>query len=85
MMPVIMPPVRNEITRGFRFEKSLDGETTFAATFVFNVATSSAISAIEAISGWCHPGLGSRCSTSLGVHSNRVAAVRDLVIGAVAA
>src|SRR3954452_16588613 len=34
MTAVIIPPVRNEITRGERFEKSLDGETTLAAMFV---------------------------------------------------
>ena len=31
---MIRPPVRNEIWRGERFEKSLDGETTLAAMFV---------------------------------------------------
>src|SRR4028118_13776 len=31
---VIMPPVRNEMYRGARFEKSNEGETTFAAMFV---------------------------------------------------
>ena len=29
-----MPPVRNEIWRGERFEKSIDGDTTLAAMFV---------------------------------------------------
>src|SRR5580700_1319538 len=50
--PVIRPPVRNEISRGLRFEKSFDGETTFAATLVFNVATSRAINAMVATIGW---------------------------------
>src|SRR5579862_9291988 len=50
--PVISPPVRNEIKLGRKLEKSLDGETTFAATLVFSVATSSAISATNATSGW---------------------------------
>src|SRR5271154_6743596 len=50
--PVIKPPVRNEISRGFKLEKSFDGETTFAATFVLSVATSSAISAMNATTGW---------------------------------
>ena len=36
---------------GSRFEKSLDGDTTLAATFVFKVATRSAIRAIPATSG----------------------------------
>ena len=31
---VIRPPVRNEIWRGERLEKSFDGETTLAAMFV---------------------------------------------------
>ena len=44
-------PVRKEISRGFRFEKSLEGETTLAATLVFRVATSSATRAMEAITG----------------------------------
>ena len=34
MTAVMMPPVRNEICRGDRFEKSFDGDTTFAAMFV---------------------------------------------------
>ena len=46
------PPVRKEISRGLRLEKSFEGETTLAATLVFSVAINSAISAIEAISGW---------------------------------
>src|SRR5579864_8730743 len=50
--PVIKPPVRNEISRGFRLEKSFDGETTFAATLVLSVATSNAIRAINATTGW---------------------------------
>src|SRR5580698_5615188 len=50
--PVIRPPVRNEISRGLRFEKSLDGETTLAATLVFRVATSSATNAMVATTGW---------------------------------
>ena len=49
--PVMMPPVRKEIRRGFRFEKSLDGYTTLAATLVFKVATSSATKAMDAITG----------------------------------
>ena len=34
MTAVIMPPIRNEIWRGERLEKSFDGETTLAAMFV---------------------------------------------------
>src|SRR5919112_1154605 len=34
MMAVIMPPVLNEMYLGARFEKSNEGETTFAAMFV---------------------------------------------------
>src|SRR5215469_3528219 len=49
--PVINPPVRNEIKLGRKLEKSFEGETTFAATLVFNVATSSATSATIAASG----------------------------------
>ncbi len=52
MTPVIRPPVRNEISRGFRLEKSFEGETTLAATLVFSVAISSAISATNATTGW---------------------------------
>src|ERR1035437_2802346 len=37
--PVIRPPVRKEIRRGLRLEKSLEGETTLAATLVLRVAT----------------------------------------------
>ena len=35
---VIRPPVRNEIWRGDRFEKSFDGETTLAAMLVESCA-----------------------------------------------
>ena len=48
MTPVIRPPVRKEIRRGLRLEKSLEGETTLAATLVLRVAMSSATSAMEA-------------------------------------
>ncbi len=34
---VISPPVTYEIRFGFRLEKSLDGETTFAAIFVVSL------------------------------------------------
>ena len=34
MTAVMMPPVRNEMYFGARFEKSNEGETTFAAMFV---------------------------------------------------
>src|SRR5215469_70757 len=50
--PVMSPPLRNDIRLGRRFEKSLEGETTLAATFVFNVAISSATSATSATNGW---------------------------------
>src|SRR5947209_7183239 len=49
--PVISPPVRNDMRRGLRFEKSLDGDTTLAATLVFSVAISSATSATKATTG----------------------------------
>ena len=49
---MIRPPVRNEIRRGFRLEKSLEGETTLAATLVLSVAISSATSATNATTGW---------------------------------
>ena len=39
MKQVITPPVRKLIPRGQRFEKSLAGETTFAATLTARVAT----------------------------------------------
>src|SRR5438105_15539665 len=51
MQPVISPPVRKEIRRGLRLEKSLAGETTLAATFVVRVAIRIAISAIKATTG----------------------------------
>ena len=38
-MPVIKPPVRNEIHRGNALAKSLAGDTTFAAMFTARVAT----------------------------------------------
>src|SRR5437016_1275120 len=50
--PVMNPPVRNEINRGLRFEKSLEGDTTFAATLVLRVAISNATSAMDATTGW---------------------------------
>ena len=43
MMPVMMPPVRNEIRFGQALEKSYDGLTTLAATLVVRVASSSVI------------------------------------------
>src|ERR1039458_8367838 len=49
--PVIRPPVRKEIRRGLRLEKSLDGETTLAATLVFKVAMSRATRAMNATTG----------------------------------
>ncbi len=49
--PVINPPVRKLISRGYRFEKSFDGDTTFAPIFTFSVATSTAISATNATTG----------------------------------
>ena len=39
MMPVIRPPVRNEIHFGKALAKSLAGETTLAAMFTASVAT----------------------------------------------
>ena len=41
-MPVISPPVRKEIRRGQRLEKSLAGLTTLAAMLVASVARQSA-------------------------------------------
>ena len=38
MTAVIKPPVTYEIIFGFKFEKSLEGETTFAAIFVVSCA-----------------------------------------------
>ena len=49
---MISPPVRNDTRRGFRFEKSFDGDTTLAATLVFSVASSNAINATKATAGW---------------------------------
>src|SRR5215470_2016962 len=46
------PPVRKEIRLGRRFEKSFEGETTLAATLVFNVAISNATKATRATNGW---------------------------------
>ena len=39
MMPVINPPVRNEISFGKAFAKSFAGDTTFAAMLTASVAT----------------------------------------------
>ena len=39
MIPVIKPPVRNEIHFGNAFAKSFAGETTFAAMLTESVAT----------------------------------------------
>ncbi len=39
IMPVINPPVRNEIHLGKAFAKSFAGETTLAAMFTASVAT----------------------------------------------
>src|SRR6516162_6220465 len=50
--PVINPPVRKEIKLGRRLEKSLEGETTLAATLVFSVAVNRAMSAMKATTGW---------------------------------
>ena len=49
--PVIKPPVRKLINPGARFEKSFDGETTFAPMFTLSVAINSATSASRAASG----------------------------------
>ena len=49
--PVMRPPVRKEMRRGFRLEKSFEGETTLAATLVFSVAMSSAMRAMNATDG----------------------------------
>src|SRR5215470_13755278 len=50
--PVMSPPVRNEIKLGRKLEKSFDGDTTLAATLVFNVAISNATRATSATKGW---------------------------------
>ena len=49
---VINPPVRKLMRRGEIFEKSLAGETTFAATFTLSVAMRSAIIARTTAQGW---------------------------------
>src|SRR6185295_426002 len=41
MIAVIIPPMRNEMRFGSRFEMSFAGLTTFAAIFVVSVATES--------------------------------------------
>jgi hypothetical protein len=64
MTPVISPPVRKEIQRGARLEKSLAGLTTLAAILVAKVAMQSA--SIATIST---TGLVKRVSTSIGSHS----------------
>ena len=51
MNAVITPPVRNEIWRGERFEKSFDGETTFAAMFVESCAMTMMIMASTSSTG----------------------------------
>src|SRR6516164_5869009 len=50
--PVMSPPVRKQIRLGRKLEKSLEGDTTLAATLVFSVASSRATSAISATRGW---------------------------------
>src|SRR5208282_2536822 len=50
--PVMKPPVRKEMRLGRKLEKSLEGDTTFAATLVLSVATSKATNAIRATIGW---------------------------------
>ena len=39
IIPVISPPVRNEMSFGNAFAKSLAGDTTLAAIFTASVAT----------------------------------------------
>src|ERR1019366_6593741 len=51
-MHAIRPPVRKLIKRGERFEKSFDGETRFAATLTFSVASSNANIAITTATGF---------------------------------
>ena len=46
------PPVRKLMRFGARLEKSLEGETTLAPMFTFNVATRRATSASMAAKGW---------------------------------
>ena len=46
-----MPPVRNEIWRGERLEKSFDGETTLAAMFVETCAITTMIIATTSRTG----------------------------------
>ncbi len=54
---MISPPVRNEIWRGERFEKSFDGDTTLAAMFVeiwaITITTIARISRIGRSSSSC--------------------------------
>ena len=47
----MIPPIRNEICRGERFEKSFDGETTFAAMFVETCAITITIIASTSSTG----------------------------------
>ena len=49
---ITLNEIEHEMIRGLRFEKSFEGDTTFAATFVFSVAIKMAINAIAATTGW---------------------------------
>src|ERR1700747_1351080 len=61
---VIRPPVRKLMRRGERFEKSLAGETTLAATLTLSVAISKAIMARTTAKG-----LPRRARTATGFQS----------------
>src|SRR5215204_1334363 len=52
MIPVIKPPVRNEIQRGKALAKSLAGETTLAAILTESVATTIVNIEIATTTGW---------------------------------
>src|SRR5215467_1905463 len=51
MRQVITPPVLKLIRRGYKFEKSFAGDTIFAATFTFNVASTNAMIAMAIANG----------------------------------
>src|SRR4029077_15266596 len=63
MAQVMRPPVRKLMRRGERFEKSLAGETTLAATLTLRVAMSKAIMARTTAQG-----LPRRARTATGFH-----------------
>ena len=79
MSAVIMPPVLNEMYFGARFEKSNDGETTFAAMFVEIWAITMMIMAMMSSAGMLPV---TRVTTSTG---SQIASPKTTIVAAVTA